>query len=315
MNARNLDLAAIGHAHFVGLIKAVILAIIAATAILTPGFLSVASAVATFDHASLIGLVALGMTFITISGNQLSLALGASMSGSALIFVAASSFGPWVAVPAALATGISLNAAQGLIVGYFEANPIIVSIASLGLITGIGNHLTGGGEVYPAASESLRPFQAPIGPIDLSIVVFLVGGLLAEMLLSLTRFGRRLYSIGSNFRASVAAGIEITTTVTAPYAVAGFFCALAGIMAAARFQYASMEMGAGYDYDAFGSVLIGGTLLRGGFGSAWRTILGALVLAAVNTILVLKGFSQEMQQLLTGIFVLGAVCLSSRAER
>jgi ribose/xylose/arabinose/galactoside ABC-type transport system permease subunit len=103
--------------------------------------------------------------------------------------------------------------------------------------------------------------------------------------------------------------------VTAAYAVAGFFCALAGMLAAARFRYASLETGVGYDYDAFGSVLIGGTLLRGGFGSAWRTVLGALVLAAVHTILVLRGYSQEAQYVLLGVFVLGAVCLSSREER
>jgi len=314
MTARPLGIASISHNHLVGGIKGLIGAAIVGIAVLTPGFLSIPSMVATLDHASLIGLIALAMTFITISGNQLSLALGASMSASALAFVAASALGPWMAGLAAIAMGVALNAAQGMIVGYFGANPIIVSIAALGLITGIGTHLTGGGEVYPAAPDSLRPYAVRLGLFDLSILVFLVGAALAEALLSLTRFGRLVYAIGSNFRASLASGIKISAMQTAIYAVAGGFCALAGMMAAARFQYASMEIGAGYDYDAFGAVLIGGTLLRGGYGSAWRTLIGVLVLAAVNTILVLRGYSQEAQQLLTGVFILGAVCLSSRAE-
>jgi ribose/xylose/arabinose/galactoside ABC-type transport system permease subunit len=314
MRVRRLEIASIQHGHVVGGIKGLICAVITGIAILTPGFLSIPSLVATLDHASLIGLVALAMTFITISGNQLSLALGASMSASALAFVATSALGPWGAGLAALAMGVGLNAAQGRIVGYFGANPIIVSIAALGLITGIGTHLTGGGEVYPAADDSFRPYAVRLGLLDMSILVFLVGGALAETLLSATRFGRLVYAIGSNLRAAVASGINMSAMGTAVYAVAGCFCALAGIMAAARFQYASMEMGAGYDYDAFGAVLIGGTLLRGGFGSAWRTLIGVMILAAVHTILVLRGYSQEAQQLLTGVFILGAVCLSSHAE-
>jgi len=315
MNVPGLSRAAFGRERVVWSVKAAVLAVIVGSAILTPGFVTPASAIATLDHAALIGLVALGMTFITISGNQLSLSLGATLSAAALVFVVTTGLGTWGACAAAILAGILLQAAQGLVIGYFGANPIIVSIAGLGLILGIGTHLTGGGEVYPAVADALKPLHARIGPLNMLIVVFLLGVVVAELLLSRTRFGRQLIAVGSSARAAAATGIRTPAVVTATYAVAGLFCALAGIIAAARFRYASLETGAGYDYDAFGSVLIGGTLLRGGFGSAWRTMMGALLLAAVHTILVLRGYSQEAQYILLGVFVLGAVCLSSSEER
>jgi ribose/xylose/arabinose/galactoside ABC-type transport system permease subunit len=315
MIALKLGRAVSGRASALWIVKLAVLAVIVGAAVFTPGFMTPASAIATLDHAALIGLVGLGMTFITISGNQLSLSLGATLSAAALAFIAASGLGTVGACAVAIATGVALQAAQGFVIGYFGANPIIVSIAGLGLILGIGTHITGGGEVYPAAAASLAPLQSRLGPFNMLIVVFAVGSAAAELLLSRTRFGRQLIAVGSSSRAAIASGIQVPMVVTATYAVAGFFCALAGMLAAARFRYASLEIGVGYDYDAFGSVLIGGTLLRGGFGSAWRTVLGALVLASVHTILVLRGYSQEAQYVLLGVFVLGAVCLSSREER
>jgi len=315
MSVLGLRRATFERSRVVSVVKAAVLAVITASAVLTPGFLTPASAIAILDHAALIGLVGLGMTFITISGNQLSLSLGATLSAAALVCVATTGLGTWGACAAAILAGILLQAAQGLVIGYFGANPIIVSIAGLGLILGIGTHLTGGGEVYPVVVDALKPLQTHIGPLNMLIIVFLIGVVVAELLLSRTRFGRQLIAIGSNARAAAASGLRTPAVVTAAYAVAGLFCAFAGIIAAARFRYASLETGAGYDYDAFGSVLIGGTLLRGGFGSAWRTMLGALLLAAVHTVLVLRGYSQEAQYVLLGVFVLGAVCLSSQEER
>ena len=149
MSVLSFRRAAFGRGQVVPAVKAAVLAVIAGSAILTPGFLTPASAIATLDHAALIGLVGLGMTFITISGNQLSLSLGATLSAAALVCVATTGLGTWGACAAAILAGILLQASQGLVIGYFGANPIIVSIAGLGLIVGVGTHLTGGGEVYP----------------------------------------------------------------------------------------------------------------------------------------------------------------------
>ena len=221
MNVPGLSRAASERERVVWSIKAAVLLVIVASAILTPGFVTPASAIATLDHAALIGLVALGMTFVTISGNQLSLSLGATLSAAALVFVVTTGLGTWGACAAAILAAILLQAAQGLVIGYFGANPIIVSIAGLGLILGIGTHLTGGGEVYPVVADALKPLHARIGPLNMLIVVFLVGVVVADLMLSRTSFGRQLIAIGSSARAAAASGIRTPAIVTATYAVAG----------------------------------------------------------------------------------------------
>jgi ribose/xylose/arabinose/galactoside ABC-type transport system permease subunit len=285
-----------------------VIALLVLTAI-TPGFLSVASLVATLDLASLIGLVALGMLFITISGNLLSLALAITMATCAITFIALAPFGLAVSTVASLALGVAVNAAQGFAIGAFRANPIIVSIASLALITGIVTAFTGGSGLVLPADAQLGLLKGRLGPLEAPTLVFLGLGLVAQAVLSYTRFGRELFLVGSNIRAAEAAGIRVSRVVVGAYAVAGGFAGVAGIVAAARFASASLEMAHTYDYDAIAAVLIGGTLINGGHGSAWQTVVGALVYAGMTMLMVLGGYSQEAQRLLTGGLILTVICL------
>src|SRR4029077_17494978 len=111
-------------------------AAIAIFALSTPGFLTPLSVNALLTAISFVGCVAVGMTFITLTGNIMSLALGATVSASALIFLASLSFGIVPAFLIAILFGVVITAAQGLLVGFFRANPILVSIAGLSLLIG-----------------------------------------------------------------------------------------------------------------------------------------------------------------------------------
>ena len=97
--------------------------------------------------------------------------------------------------------------------------------------------------------------------------------------------------------------------------MAGLYSGFAGIMAAARYQTADLELGAGYDYEAIAAVLIGGVAIQGGMGSAWRVFAGAVVFAAAGTLLVLRGYSTEVQRLLTGVLIFCVVCLQAGGEK
>ena len=131
---------------------------LAAWALSTPGFLTPLSVISLITTVSLIGCVAVGMTFITLTGNVMSLCLGVTVSCAALVFLATLGLGVAVAFVLALAFGIVVTAAQGVLVGLFRANPILVSIAALALIIGISEFVTHGQRVYPARAR-LRPLQ------------------------------------------------------------------------------------------------------------------------------------------------------------
>lgn len=297
--------------HAINAVRALLLALLVIAMATTPGFFSAPSIIATLDYASLIGLVAIGMAFVTISGNIMSLALSATMATCGEIFLLASGLGMWTAIAIALAAGVVITGVQGFIIGIIRANPIIVTIAAFALLHGIVSALTGGARAYPDPAAEYSLLRARIGMVQAPLIVFAAGAVAAQLVLTFTRFGRNLFLVGSNFRAAEAAGIVTWRTISIAYCVAGLYTAFAGIMAAARYQTADLELGAGYDYEAIAAVLIGGVAIQGGMGSAWRVVIGAVVFAAAGTLLVLRGYSTEMQRLLTGVLIFCVVCLQT----
>ena len=270
--------------------RAVFLLGLAAAALFTPGFFLPANVLSVLTAISFIGCVSVGMSLITISGNLLSFSLGITTAASAMTFVAALNYGGLAfGLFAALSFGAIVTGLQGFAVGFFRSHPIIVSIAALALIAGLADPLTRSEafSIEPGAGHALlksMPFGIPV-EFFIFIGVIVVG----QTLLTFTAFGRCLYMIGSSFRAAESAGINIWKTITGAYVLAGLFTALAGVMLAAHYDMADMQYGGGYDYEAIAAVLVGGTSIRGGQGSIVRTLGGVVVVAVVQSILLLQG--------------------------
>jgi ribose/xylose/arabinose/galactoside ABC-type transport system permease subunit len=121
--------------------------------------------------------------------------------------------------------------------------------------------------------------------------------------------------VGSNPRAAVAAGIATARAVTVAYVIAGACSAMSGVLLAARYGSGDMELGTGYDYTAIAAVLVGGTSIQGGSGSVVRTLIGVTVIAIIEVVLLLRGFSQQLQYLITGVIVLAVIMLHTVGER
>ena len=302
--------------NYVGIVRTVVLVILAAVALTTPGFLSQPSILSLLTTISFIGCVAVGMTLITISGNIMSFALGALVGATAMIFVLAVNWGGFAfGLIAALAFAGLSNALQGFLIGWLRANPIIVSIAALALIYGVAEAFAAHGTIYAAAGTSYGGFKGRIAGIPVEFAVFLCVAALGQFILSLTTFGRNLFLIGSSFRAAEAVGVRTWRAITGAYLWAGLFTAPAGIMLAIRYDAASMNYGMGYEYDAIAAVLVGGTIIKGGEGSVLRTVAGALIIGVIQVVLVLQGLRTEWQYLIAGLVVLGVIALQTSGTR
>ena len=291
-------------------------AVLVALALVTPGFLSAPSLLSLATTVSFVGCIAVGMTLITISGNIMSFSLGATAGASAMVFIwVANHVGLPVAFVAALAFGSAITGVQGFLIGLVRANPIIVSIAAFALITGFGELFAQRGSVHAADAAALAALRFQFGFLPSEFVAFLALTAIAQIVLAATAFGRRVYMLGSSFRAAEAVGVQPWRTVGGVYACAGICAAVTGVLLAIRYNTADMTYGTGYDYDAVAAVLVGGTLMRGGSGSALRTLLGALFIAVVQSLLLLRGFRDEWQYLFLGLIVSIAVLLQpSRAD-
>ncbi|MGD0023014.1 MAG: ABC transporter permease [Xanthobacteraceae bacterium] len=294
-------------------IRATVMIGLAVLALTTPGFLSRPSISSLLTTVSFIGCVAAGMTLITLSGNIMSFSLGAIVGATAMIFTASVNWGGLAfGFAAALAAGALLNAAQGFVIGWAGANPIVVSIAALSLVYGAIEAVGADGTIYAQAGVSYGLFKGEIAGIPFEFVMFLCVTAIGQLILFLTIFGRNLYMVGGSLRAAEAVGVRTWRTISGAYLWAGMFSALAGIMLAIRYDSASMDFGVGYEYEAIAAVLVGGTVVKGGEGSVVRTLAGALIIAIIQVVLLLKGLRQEWQYLLAGLLVLAVVVLQTR---
>jgi ribose/xylose/arabinose/galactoside ABC-type transport system permease subunit len=311
---RSLRLAGLWRRHLMLAVRVAAGAAIAVFALSTPGFASPLSINALFNAISFIGCVAVGMTFITLTGNIMSLCLGATVSAAALVFLASLSLGVLTAFALAVLFGIVITAAQGALVGYLRANPILVSIAGLSLLIGGAALATAGQRIYPGG-EGLQIFKGRVAGIPIETLYFFATVVIGQFVLSWTRIGREMVMVGSNPRAAQAAGLRPAVAVTFAYVLAGAFSAVSGVLLAARYGSGDMELGAGYDYTAIAAVLVGGTAIQGGSGSVVRTLIGVTVIAIIEVVLLLRGFSQQLQYLITGLIVLAVIMLHSIGER
>ena len=300
----------------IALLRLLFIAALAVAVALTPGFLSAPSLLTLLTTVSFVGCVAVGMTFITLSGNIMSFSLGATVAACAVTFVTVLNFaGVIVGIAAALTVGALLSAVQGAMIGGLRANPIIVSIAALALIHGSLNFITGNAttNAMPGAGHEVLRGKLFGLPIEFLALLVLVG--LGQLILTYTSFGRHVYYVGSGVRAAEAVGLRVGWIVTGAYFWAGLFSAVAGILLGLRYNQANMEYGIGYDYDAIAAILVGGTAIQGGHGSVIRTLAGAIFIATIQVLLLLHGFRQEWQYLISGVIVLLVVMLQTTGRR
>jgi ribose/xylose/arabinose/galactoside ABC-type transport system permease subunit len=293
-----------------------LLVAIAAFAVLTPGFLSVPSLTTLLTTTSFVGCIAIAMTFVTLSGNIMSFALGATAAVSAVVFVhVVNVAGYFPAVIAALTAGALISSAQGVLIGGIRANPIIVSIAANVLIYGCAQWLTRNETVHVLDPADTLLLKGKLFGLPVEFVVFVAATIVGQLLLSLTVFGRNLIYIGSGFRAAEAVGLPTVRTTIGAYLWAGLFSAVAGVLLASRFTQANMEFALHYDYDAIAAVLVGGTAIQGGSGSMLRTFVGVIAIGVIQVLLLLHGLREEWRILATGLIVLAVIVLYSNRRR
>jgi ribose/xylose/arabinose/galactoside ABC-type transport system permease subunit len=206
-------------------------------------------------------------------------------------------------VAGALVTGL-----QGAVVGYAGANPVVLTIAASFAVAGLATGISGGTSVSPSGTGYDRLNATP-GGLALSVYVLIVLALAVEWVLRRTGFGRSLYLIGENRPAARAAGMPVGRTTTAAWLGAGALFAVTAVFTAAFNTAANVNLGGTLTFDAIAAVLAGGTPISGGRGSALRTLAGAVLIAAVSDILLLRGYSTGVQIMVKGLIVLAVVVL------
>lgn len=272
----------------------------------TDNFFSVTNLKTILTSASIVGIAALGATVILVVGGMVSMATAAAASLAAMVFVGTLDTSFAVAVALTLAVVGGFYAALGWLIGAWAVNPIIVTIAAASLVQGLVL-VTTDGALVTTSSSSLDVLNNRVAGIPVSVPTLVVLAIALHLALTSTRWGRRIFLVGENREAARVAGLRLGRVVASAFLVAGMLTAVAGMFLGAITTNASLEVGGNLTFDAVAAALVGGASVAGGRGSALRTLAGAVAVAAVSDLLLLRGFENGAQICIKGLVVLLAV--------
>jgi ribose/xylose/arabinose/galactoside ABC-type transport system permease subunit len=287
-------------------------------------FLSPQNMLNIVDAVALVGIVAVGMAFVTYSGNFADMSVPTTMGFTGYICIELLRYGFVVAILGAVAVGLIIGLLNGFVVGKFKANPIIWTLAVNYVTMGVIRLVWVNKQIYPdmvgSQQEAVTLFDGIyrlrfFNLIGLPLVILLVLVLIGHFVLTRTSFGVKLKMTGSSPKAAKLSGIAVERVVMLSFVLAAFTATVAGLAVTSLSRVGAWYNGAGYDFKAVTAVVIGGMTLAGGRGTILGVLGGSLIIGILNNIMTLLGvgtFSQDMIRGAIFIAVVGINALSLR---
>jgi simple sugar transport system permease protein len=265
------------------------------------------------DNAVL-GITAVGMTFVIISGG-IDLSVGAVISTTAMIVAVMTRAGVpnFFVIIAALLFGIVLGFLMGFMIQYFKTPPFIVTLAGMFFARGLGYILSlGSVPITYGFYSTASSFGIKIGTGKLTVpgMALIIIVAVAIYISKRTKFGRNVYAVGGNEQSALFMGLPVFKTKVMVYTLSGFCSALAGFIYTFYTLSGYGLAAIGMEMEAIASAVIGGTLMTGGYGSIIGTLIGTLIQGLIKTMISFNGqFSVYWIKLFTGGMLLAFILL------
>lgn len=288
--------------------------------IASSSFLNYDNVTAILFSTVVIGLLALGTTFVIITGG-IDLSVGTGMTLCAVmagVLITKSGLPVLVGVVGAVLFGGLIGLVNGFNVSILGIPPFIATLAMMLVAQGLALVISDSTPIYFTDSPSYTQISTGhLFGVDFpnAVLVLALGAVISIVLLNKTILGRYTYSIGSNEEATALSGISVRRWKIVIYTLGGLFTGLAGVMISARLASAQPGTGLGYELQAIAAVVIGGTSLSGGKGTIVGTIIGALIISVLNNGLQIMSIPQEWQNVILGIVILVAVYADMARKR
>lgn len=274
-----------------------------------------------------IGIIALGMTFVIISGG-IDLAVGSTLVAVGAVLMVLIDTGPMgillrlgitgtpailISIVVAVILGTLLGQLTGLLITRGKLPPFIATLGTMKIFRSVTQHfMTGYTPAVPKGFLNIASLNVG-GQLLMPIIYWIVTAGILYVIFTRTTFGRQAIAIGSNERATRLSGVNVAKIKTRIYALMGLLVSLSAILQVARIgsmDYANA--GSGYEMDAISAVIVGGTSMSGGKGSILGTVLGTLIIAVMNNLLNLLGVPPFLREAFKGVIVIGAVLLQKK---
>ncbi|WP_158969581.1 ABC transporter permease [Chachezhania sediminis] len=312
--------------HALGPVLALI-ALVILGASLNSNFLGYGNVTNVLARSAFIGIIAVGMTFvITAGGIDLSVgSMAAFVAGVMILAMNALIPVLGIGVPlvlagmaVALVAGLAAGMINGVLIAKVGIEPFIVTLGSMGIYRSLITWLADGGTL--SLNFEARGFYRPVyydGILGISwpIIVFAAVAILGELAMRKTPFGRHCSALGANEQVAKYSAVKVDRVRIATYVLLGMLVGLATIMYVPRLGSASGSTGVLWELEAIAAVIIGGTVLKGGFGRVWGTVIGVLILSLIDNILNLASIvSPYLNGAIQGVIVILAVVLQREGK-
>jgi len=263
-------------------------------------------------QSSIIGVLAIGMTFVIATGG-IDLSVGSMVAAAAIVGGQFVDSGSFAFILGAFAMGIALGAVNGVAIAYGRVVAFIATLAMLTIARGLALLISDGTPVSVGLLELVRWFgNGEVVGIPSAVLVFLAVTAIAWTLLNRTPYGRYVVATGGNPEAARIAGVKVQRIIFSVYVLMGVCVAISAILLAGRLSSASPIAGSLYELQAIAAVVIGGSSLAGGKATIVGTFLGVITFALIFNLLTLMDVAVEIQQITQGAIILAAVLLQRK---
>ena len=271
--------------------------------VIDPRYFTIDNIVDIIDQSAINGLIAIGMTYVIITGG-IDLSVGSVMAIVIVLvgkLLTEMGISPVPAVMIGCVIGYVLGLFNGLLITRLKLQPFIATLGTMSVYRGLAYIITSGWPVLNMPQEFRTMLDGEFFSIfRVSILILLVFAVVAHVLIKSTRFGNYVYAMGSNEEATRLSGVDVEFNKAITYGLCGVGAALAGMVMLARLGTGEPAAGQGYELNAIAAAAIGGTSLAGGKGTIIGTLLGAFLLSALKVGLVVVGVDAFWQYIATG---------------
>ncbi|MEN3187717.1 MAG: ABC transporter permease [Atribacterota bacterium] len=294
-------------------IAIVLVVLFVVAGIISPIFYRSANIFNVLQQASALGIVSIGQTLVILVGG-IDLSIGSIMATSCVFAAALMRGQNHLVLPVTafcLGIGVLAGLINGLIVTRRNAPPFIVTLGTALIFQGIRFVYTKGAPFGSIPSIVRFLGKGGIGFLPASVIIFLLLSGCFALILRKTAYGRKIYAIGVNRRASQLSGVNVANVVLSTYVLSGLFAAFGGLILAGYLGFGDNWAGRGYELDAIAAVVVGGTSLAGGKGGIGGTVVGVLIMTIVFNMVLLAGLPYQFQQIVKGLIIAISVAFYS----
>jgi galactofuranose transport system permease protein len=284
------------------------------------GFFSARVFLNFLSDNAVLGVAAIGLTFVILSGG-IDLSVGSVVGVVSIILailIDGNGLSPTLAIPLVLVGGMIFGAAMGMLIHYFALPAFLVTLGGMFFARGLGFMIKMESMPITKLGGLVDSMTIPLGSayeLPATAVVFLMLLALAIGIAHFTRFGRNVYAVGGNEQSAVLLGLPVARTKVGVYAFSGFCSALAGVVYSFYTSSGNPTAGTGLELDAIAAVVVGGTLLSGGVGLVAGTLVGVLIFGMIQTIITFQGnINSWWTPIIIGLLLLAFILLQKAIQ-